>query len=89
MAGAIPASDKERWHRWYLDHRSVAVDPVADGADWKPVVLDVAHQLFDTIRHARHFVRQLRIDAYRAPAAGTSTASPRAVGVTSPGSTRS
>jgi predicted ATP-grasp superfamily ATP-dependent carboligase len=89
MAGAIPASDKERWHRWYLDHRSVAVDPVADGADWKPVVLDVAHQLFDTIRHARHFVRQLRIDAYRAPAAGTSTASPRAVGATSPGSTRS
>ena len=66
LAGAIPASDKERWHRWYLDHRAVAVDPVADGADRIPVVLDVAHQLFDTIRHARHFVRQLRLDAQRA-----------------------
>jgi predicted ATP-grasp superfamily ATP-dependent carboligase len=79
MAGAIPASDKERWHRWYLDHRAVAIDPVADRADWLPVVLDVGHQLFDTLRHARHFVRQLRLDAQRAhPATIASPASPRA-----------
>ncbi len=90
MAGAIPASDKERWHRWYLDHRSVAVDPVADGGDWRPVVLDVAHQLFDTIRHARHFVRQLRLDAQRAPSASiASRAVPRAEGANWSGTTLS
>jgi predicted ATP-grasp superfamily ATP-dependent carboligase len=90
MAGTIPASDKERWHRWYLDHRAAAVDPVADASDWRPVVLDVAHQLFDTVRHARHFVRQLRLDADRAPPATTaSAAAPRADGATWSGTTLS
>jgi len=67
LAGVIPAADKERWRRWYGTHRALAVDPVADRADWWPMVLDVAHQVFDTARHARHFVRQLRLDAARAP----------------------
>jgi hypothetical protein len=88
MAGAIPASDKERWHRWYLDHRAGAVDPVADGTEWVPLVLDVAHQVFDTVRHARHFVRQLRLDAPRAhPATAAASAAPRAEGATFPGPT--
>jgi D-aspartate ligase len=85
MAGAIPAADKERWHRWYLDHRALAVDPVADGTEWMPLVLDVAHQVFDTVRHARHFVRQLGLDAPRAQAAATgSPASPRTPEATCP-----
>jgi predicted ATP-grasp superfamily ATP-dependent carboligase len=76
LAGAIPAADRERWRRWYLDHRDQAVDPVADRADWRPMVLDVAHQVFDTLRHARHFVRQLRLDADRAPATAPAPAPP-------------
>jgi predicted ATP-grasp superfamily ATP-dependent carboligase len=90
MAGAAPASDKERWRRWYQEHRAGAVDPVADGADWMPLILDVAHQLFDTVRHARHFVRQLRLDADRAhPATTASAAAPRADGATWSGTTLS
>ena len=61
MFGAIAPDEKERWRRWYQEHRAEVIDPVVDRRDWRPLVLDVAHQIFDTARHARHFVRQLRL----------------------------
>jgi predicted ATP-grasp superfamily ATP-dependent carboligase len=61
LVGAIAPAEKERWRRWYEEHRAQAIDPVVDLRDWRPMVLDVAHQIFDTARHARHFVRQLRL----------------------------
>jgi len=67
LAGALPASEGRRWRRWYGANRAVAVDPVADRRDWLPLLLDVGHQVFDTLRHARHFVRQLRLDEVPAP----------------------
>jgi predicted ATP-grasp superfamily ATP-dependent carboligase/CelD/BcsL family acetyltransferase involved in cellulose biosynthesis len=62
LAGAIPASELDHWYRWYSANKALAVDPVADRHDWVPLALDVGHQLLDTARHARHFVRQLRLD---------------------------
>jgi len=68
LAGALPASEGRRWRRWYAANRALAVDPVADRRDWWPLALDVGHQLYDTLRHARHFVRQLRLEGRPLPA---------------------
>lgn len=70
LAGVIPAAERDRWRRWYREHRDLAVDPVADRADWLPFALDMGNQLFDTARHARYFVRQLRLDAGEVPLPG-------------------
>ena len=68
LAGAIPPAERTHWRDWYRRHRALAIDPVLDARDWLPALLDVAHQLLDTTLHARHFVRQLRLDVE--PAAG-------------------
>lgn len=73
LAGAIPPAERARWHAWYRAHRAGAIDPVADLGDWRPLALDVAHRLADSVRHARHFVRQLRLGD-GAPAGAARTA---------------
>jgi len=67
LAGALPPLEGRRWRRWYGANRAVAVDPVADRRDWLPLVLDVGRQVFGALRHARYFIRQLRLEGVPPP----------------------
>jgi hypothetical protein len=64
VAGTMSASEASRWLRWYRENRSTIVDASLDGDDRAPFFVDVALQLYASMRHPRAFLRKVVLDVH-------------------------
>jgi D-aspartate ligase len=62
LFGSMSADEARRWRKWRRDHHDILVDPILDADDPRPIVAEVAAQIYRPLRHPRAFFRSIAQD---------------------------
>jgi predicted ATP-grasp superfamily ATP-dependent carboligase len=58
LGGSLSSDERDRWKRWYADHRGTSVDASADRRDPLPGLVHAASELWPGVRALRRVLRE-------------------------------
>jgi hypothetical protein len=64
IAGKMSADEAAQWRAWYRVNRATIVQASLDDGDRAPFFVDVALQLYSSVRHPRAFLHKVVLDAH-------------------------